>query len=153
MNNVKVGIISGYFNPLHKGHIEYINAAKEQCNYLICIVNNDDQVTLKGSKPFMDEQHRLCIMNNIKAIDKALIAIDTDNSVSQTLNKILENLSQEENNCDFFFFNSGDRSINNENESEAEICNERNIQRVFISLPKVCSSSELKLNLSTDNVK
>lgn len=152
MNNIKVGIISGYFNPVHRGHIEYVNAAKERCDYLICIVNNDDQVKLKGSQPFMDEQHRLYIMNNIKAIDKALVSVDTDKSVAETLNQIVNNLSLEKH-CEFLFFNSGDRSVNNENESEAKVCNEKNIQRVFIQLPKVCSSSELKLNLSTDNVK
>jgi cytidyltransferase-like protein len=152
MNKVKVGIISGYFNPVHRGHIEYINAAKEQCDYLICIVNNDDQVALKGSRPFMDEQHRLYIMNNIKSIDKALVSVDIDKSVAETLNQIVNSLSLEKQ-CEFLFFNSGDRSASNENESEAKVCNEKNIQRVFIQLPKVCSSSELKLNLSTDNVK
>ena len=40
----KIGIVSGYFNPIHRGHIEYINAAKQDCDYLVVIVNNDYQV-------------------------------------------------------------------------------------------------------------
>ena len=54
MNKKHIGIISGYFNPLHIGHIEYANSAKEKCDYLICIVNNDHQVQLKQSAKFMD---------------------------------------------------------------------------------------------------
>ena len=151
MNKTKIGIVSGYFNPLHQGHIEYINAAKARSNYLICIVNNDDQVELKGSKPFMDEDHRLLIIKNLKSVDVGLISVDEDLSVSETLRKIFEDaeLSQYE----FIFFNSGDRSSENNSSKEELVCKENGIQMVYIDLPKVCSSSELKLNLATDNVK
>ena len=44
----KLVIASGYFNPLHKGHIEYLKRSKELGNSLIVIVNNDVQVGLKG---------------------------------------------------------------------------------------------------------
>ena len=39
----KAIIVSGYFNPLHKGHIEYFHNAKQYAEYLIVIVNNDYQ--------------------------------------------------------------------------------------------------------------
>jgi len=151
MNNLKVGIISGYFNPIHRGHLEYINAAKEQCDYLVCIVNNDDQVKLKGSLIFMDEQHRLDIMNNIKAIDKALVAIDNDSSVAQTLDNITTILPHD--NCEILFFNSGDRSSSNQNDKEVAVCESKNIKRVFIDLPKLFSSSSLKRNLASNNIE
>ena len=151
MNNIKVGIVSGYFNPLHKGHLEYINSAKEQCDYLICIVNNDDQINVKGSDLFMDEQHRLFIMSNIKAINKALICIDKDSSVANTLREIADSIPDKS--CELFFFNSGDRSYDNQNEQEINACKEKSITRVFINLPKVYSSSQLKLDFSTNNVK
>lgn len=151
MSKTKIGVVSGYFNPLHRGHIEYINAAKAKSDYLICIVNNDDQVELKGSKPFMDEDHRLLIIKNLKSVDVGLISVDEDLSVSETLRKIFEDaeLSQYE----FIFFNSGDRSSENNSSKEELVCKENGIQMVYIDLPKVCSSSELKLNLATDNVK
>jgi len=151
MNKTKIGIISGYFNPIHVGHIQYINSAKEQCDYLICIVNNDYQVNLKKSAKFMDENHRLEIINNIKSIDKAVLSIDSDSSISATLELLTKDINHK--NTEVFFFNSGDRSINNENLQEKYICDKNNINRVFIRLPKIFSSSELKRNLSSDNIK
>ena len=151
MNNVKLGIVSGYFNPIHKGHIEYINAAKDCCDYLICVVNNDDQVRLKGSKFFMDENHRLIIVKNLKSIDAALISIDQDRSISQTLNKIFE--LKKDSNIEFVFFNSGDAMPENSNQKEIEVCLKNNIRREFINLPKTCSSSKLKANLTSDDIK
>ena len=45
-------IVSGYFNPIHKGHLEYFNNAKALADELFVIVNNDQQRALKGSKEF-----------------------------------------------------------------------------------------------------
>lgn len=148
MSNFKIGIVSGYFNPLHAGHIEYINAAKKQCDYLICIINNDDQVKLKGSALFMDEDHRKIIVENLKGIDFAVVSIDDDLSVSQTLENI-SNLEGINENCRLLFFNSGDRNPENQNLKEVNICKDKNIERVFLDLPKIYSSSTLKLNLTT----
>lgn len=151
MSNLKVGIVSGYFNPIHKGHIEYINAAKKMCDFLICIVNNDYQVKLKKSLQFMDEQHRLTILKNIKAIDLAILSIDKDCSVAETLNIISKQLKKS-NRIDIYFFNSGDRSSNNEHFLEVNVCIKNSINRQIIDLPKICSSSELKGKLSSNDV-
>ena len=61
----KVIIVSGYFNPLHIGHIEYFHAAKEMGDLLFVIVNNDIQRALKGSKEFMNEKDRLLIISKL----------------------------------------------------------------------------------------
>ena len=68
----KVIIVSGYFNPIHKGHIEYLNLSKQKGDLLIVIVNNDVQRKLKGSKEFMFEKERALIVSNIKVVDKVL---------------------------------------------------------------------------------
>ena len=49
----KAIIVSGYFNPLHKGHLELFQEAKERSDMLMVIVNSDLQRELKGSKEFM----------------------------------------------------------------------------------------------------
>ena len=62
----KAIIVSGYFNPLHKGHIELFHNAKAIVDKLFVIVNNDHQRALKGSKKFQDESRRMIIVSNIK---------------------------------------------------------------------------------------
>ena len=59
MSKKKGMIVSGYFNPIHKGHIEYFNNAKALADELFVIVNNDHQRALKGSKEFQQEQERV----------------------------------------------------------------------------------------------
>ena len=83
-----VGVVSGYFNPLHYGHLEYINSAKDNCDFLIAIVNSDLQVFLKGSKLFMDEEHRCKIVSNLKSVDLATISLDPDKTQCCTLKKV-----------------------------------------------------------------
>jgi cytidyltransferase-related domain len=61
----KAIIVSGYFNPLHKGHIEYFNHSKAVGDELIVIVNNDHQRKLKGSAEFQLEDERLFIVSNV----------------------------------------------------------------------------------------
>lgn len=135
---MRIGIVSGYFNPLHLGHLEYINGAKDRCDKLICIVNNDHQVTLKGSQPFMDEKHRLAIVANLKSADEALLSIDTEKTQCETLKLLRRKYPNNE----MIFFNSGDRK-SNPNSPEAATCHELDIARHVLDLPKIYSSSEL----------
>ena len=76
----KAIIVSGYFNPLHKGHLDLFQKAIAYGDQLWVIVNSDLQRQLKGSKEFMDENERLIIVRAIKNVDKALISIDKDKS-------------------------------------------------------------------------
>lgn len=141
-NKSEIGIASGYFNPLHLGHLEYLNAAKQRCKYLIVIVNNDLQVSLKKSKLFMNESHRQKIIANLKAVDECVISIDTNKAQVTTLEKIiLENPK-----ATISFFNSGDRKAGNLEPLESVFCRANNIFEIVLDLPKIYSSSEL-LNL------
>ena len=81
----KIVVASGYFNPIHVGHIEYLEKAKELGDTLVVIVNTDAQVKIKGSVPFQTEQDRLRIVQSLKVVDQAILSIDTDGSVCRSL--------------------------------------------------------------------
>lgn len=131
-------IVSGYFNPIHKGHIEYFNSAKALGNELIVIVNSDEQRKLKGSKEFQLEEERLYIVSNIKSVDKVFLSIDKDRTVCETLKFIKNNLGE---NYTLAFANGGDQ--NNESIPEVFICRECNIELVDGLGKKIQSSSWL----------
>ncbi len=136
---MKIGIVSGYFNPLHAGHVEYINAAKKECDKLIVIINSDYQRKLKGSKEFMDESHRSFIVNNLKSVDETFISIDQDKTQCSTLRYFRDLYPNEE----LKFMNSGDRKGENLVTAESNVCKELKILEIILDLPKIYSSSEL----------
>ena len=134
----KVIIVSGYFNPLHKGHLELFEKAKAQGDQLWVIVNSDLQRTLKGSKAFMDEQERLTIVRAIKYVDKALISIDQDKTQCATLAYLADNHKNE---FALFFANGGDQ--NNDSIPEVSVCAEKGIGLIEGLGDKIQSSSWL----------
>ena len=138
MGKKKAIIVSGYFNPIHKGHLEYFNNAKALCDELFVIVNNDHQRELKRSKEFQKEDERLIIVSNIKAVDKTILSIDEDRTVCATLQMIAEKYGSE---FDLAFANGGDQ--NNDTIPERPICEEVGIT-LFDGLgDKIQSSSWL----------
>ena len=141
MKKKKAVIVSGYFNPIHKGHLEYFNNAKAISDYLFVIVNSDFQRNLKGSKEFQNEEERLIIVSNIKAVDKALISIDKDRTVSATLEKIANDYSHD---YDLTFANGGDQ--NNDTIPEKSICEKVGIKLIDGLGDKIQSSSWLLKN-------
>tara|TARA_R100000005_G_C4965577_1_gene180528 strand:+ start:210 stop:659 length:450 start_codon:yes stop_codon:yes gene_type:complete len=106
---MRVVAISGFFNPLHIGHIDYISAARNLGDFLIVIVNNDKQVEIKGSVPFMNQDDRLRIIRNIKGVDRAVMAIDEDGSVCQTIREEFKRLQNDPFFEEMVFANGGDR--------------------------------------------
>lgn len=135
----RVVIVSGYFNPLHKGHIEYFEQAKAQGDSLWVIVNSDLQRELKGSAEFQDEEERLKIISSLRVVDRAYLSIDKDRTVIETIRALVS-----ENNTThrkFMFANGGDQ--NNDTIPEAEICNQLNVELVDGLGNKIQSSSWL----------
>ena len=131
-------IVSGYFNPIHKGHIEYFQKAKNLADVLFVIVNSDHQRILKGSKPFQDENERLIIVSNIKAVDEVFLSIDQDRTVCNTIKKIFEDFGSE---FELYFANGGDQ--NNNTIPEKKICDKLGIRLIDGLGDKIQSSSWL----------
>ena len=135
---MKAIIVSGYFNPLHKGHLEYLNHAKAIADKLIVIVNNDHQRALKASKAFQDEEERVIIISNLKAVDEVVLSVDQDRTVCETIRHISEKFGKE---YDLAFANGGDQS--NESSPESPICKELGIALIDGLGEKIQSSSWL----------
>ena len=128
---MKIVAASGYFNPLHKGHIEYLQKASDLGDYLVVIVNSDYQRALKGSKEFMDEDERMIIVDSLRFVNKTVLSIDKDGTVCETLRKIRPHI----------FAKGGDRFASEI--PEAKVCQELGIEMVDGLGNKIQSSSWL----------
>ena len=138
MNKQTAIIVSGYFNPIHKGHLDYLNNAKNLADELFVIVNNDYQRKLKGSKEFMLENERILIISELKIVDSVILSIDQDRSVCATLEKISKEYSDK---YDLFFANGGDQDT--KSSPETPLCKKLGIGIIDGLGDKVQSSSWL----------
>src|SRR3989344_9070273 len=111
---MKVIITSGYFNPIHTGHINLLREARELGDLLVVIVNNDRQVAIKGSSEFMPEQERLEIVESIRYVDEVFLSIDNNSSIAESLRLVAGKFSGKE----LFFAKGGDRNAENIPEEE-----------------------------------
>ncbi len=138
MSKKKGMIVSGYFNPIHKGHIEYFNSAKALADELFVIVNSDYQRALKGSKEFQNEAERVFIVSNIKSVDHCVLSIDEDRTVCKTIEKIALDFGSE---YELSFANGGDQT--NDICPERPICDQMGITLLDGLGDKIQSSSWL----------
>jgi len=140
---LRVGIISGYFNPIHIGHIELIERSREVVDVLYVIVNSDFQRELKGSKEFMSEGERLRIVSSIKGVTGCFLSIDMDRSVCSSIRMVYGDVSSYYPGYDleFKFINGGDRG--NGEIPEVGVCGELGIEILDGFGDKVQSSSWL----------
>lgn len=134
----KAIIVSGYFNPIHKGHLEYFNSASKLADTLFVIVNNDHQRALKKSKEFQLEEERMLIVSSLRVVDKAILSIDTDRTVCETISSIAIEHGQE---YELAFANGGDQ--NNDTIPERPVCEKMGITLLDGLGDKIQSSSWL----------
>lgn len=130
----KIVAVSGYFDPLHIGHIEYFKLAKELAGpngKLVVILNNDKQAGIKKDKFFMSLEERKAILKAVECIDEILVSIDEDETVCKSLEVLRPDI----------FAKGGDRYSNEI--PEAETCRKLNIQIIDGLGKKIQSSSDL----------
>ena len=107
MINMKIHVVSGYFDPIHDGHIELFENAKKGADKLVVILNNDIQTSQKKGKPFMEEHVRYKIIQAIRYVDEVFLSIDDDPGVCKSLAKVCETHPNDK----LIFINGGDRTL------------------------------------------
>lgn len=132
---MKTVIASGYMNPLHVGHLAYLEAARALGDSLIVIVNSDAQVKLKGRIPFMNEEDRMNIVGALRCVDEVVLSIDTDRTVRDTLRMIADRIDGP-----IIFANGGDAT--RETVPEVDVCEDLGIELAFgVGGGKIAASS------------
>ena len=132
MSNKTIRVaVSGYFDPIHIGHLDYLELAKQLGDKLVVIVNNNHQCKLKKGKPFMDELDRMRIVESLGIVDEVFLSIDSDRSVCKSLEEIKPDI----------FANGGDRATSEVPESV--VCKKYNIEMVDGLGDKIRSSSSM----------
>lgn len=126
-----VVVCSGYFDPIHIGHIECMEKAKALGDKLIIIVNNTEQAILKKGFEFMPLDERVGIVKALGCVDEVFISIDEDESVCKSLEAVNPDI----------FGKGGDRNVGNIPENE--VCERMNIKIVDGLGAKVQASSDL----------
>ena len=141
---MKIVIESGYFNPLHGGHLDMIEAGKKLGDKLIVIVNNDKQQLLKKGKIILTEDNRARVMVALRDIDEVVVSIDDDPTVIKTL----EMIAQKYPNDELIFANGGDRS-SAKVVPETEVCEKYGIEMLFGIGGESKADSSTRINQET----
>ncbi len=121
-----VVVVSGYFNPIHLGHVRLLEAASRLGDKLVVIVNNDHQQRLKKGKVIMNEEERLAVVRALRYVDEAVLAVDRDPSIVQTL----ERVARAHPGAKMTFANGGDRQ-SAADVPETSVCERYGIEMLF----------------------
>ena len=123
---MKIIIQSGFFNPLHGGHLDMIEAGAKMGDKLIVIVNNDDQQIMKKGKVILTADNRARLIGALRDVDEVMISVDQD----PTVIKSLEAIAQKYSNDELVFANGGDRD-SEKAIPEGDVCRKYNIEMIF----------------------
>jgi cytidyltransferase-like protein len=139
----EVSIVSGYFNPLHVGHLDMMEAARELTGYLVVIVNNDAQQVLKKGKIIQSLDDRLRIVRALRVADDAIGSVDQDATVRESLWVVRERYPD----AALIFANGGDRSQRSA-VAEADVCEQLGIDLRFAVGGAAKADSSSRINAS-----
>lgn len=123
---MKIAIVSGFFNPLHGGHLDMIEAARKLGDKLVVFVDNDKQQIIKKDKIILPEENRVRLIRALRDVDEAYISMGDEPGQVATLEMIMEKYPD----VQFIFANGGDRK-GEDDIIEAEFCRRHGITMVF----------------------
>ena len=103
----KVVLVTGGFDPLHSGHIEYFKAARELGDHLVVGINSDDWLTRKKGRPFMPFEERTAIVKELACVDEVIGFNDSDDTANHAIMQVLSTKGSQ---WKLVFANGGDRT-------------------------------------------
>ena len=106
--------VSGYYDPLHSGHLDNIRKARVLGDRLVVIIGRDDQLVQKKGYVFMPLLHRKAIIEALRDVDEVVVNRDEDTTCADTLLDVWPDI----------YAKGGDRTLNNMPECEINICDE-----------------------------
>ena len=137
-------ILSGGFDPVHKGHVRMFKDAKAFPAIVVVGLNSDRWIIRKKGKPFMDWNERKEILDVMSCIDSVHLFNDDDDSACDLIRKVKE-LYKDSPEIKLYFGNGGDRTDGNSR--EVDCCNENGIELLWgVGGGKIQSSSDLIKN-------
>ena len=139
--NKNIIILSGGFDPVHKGHVRMFKESKKIGSVIVGL-NSDEWLKRKKNKFFMPFEERKEILDSIKYIDKTRSFNDNDDTACDLIKNIHSEYGDK---YKIFFGNGGDRT--NKTTPEFEFCNNNNIEMIWgLGGGKIQSSSDLLKN-------
>jgi cytidyltransferase-like protein len=144
-NITKIVINSGYFNPIHPGHIECMELSKNHVGdngELWVIINNDAQAFAKRGVPsFQDQDYRMRIVEALKPVSRVFLAIDEDGSVCKSLKMLIAKARSEfGEDVEITYAKGGDRMVSEV--PEAVLCRDLGVNIIDGLGLKTHNSSE-----------
>lgn len=116
MVDKKVVVVTGGFDPLHVGHIEYFKSAAKLGDVLVVGLNSDDWLTRKKGKPFLNWINRAAIISELKMVSEVIEFDDSDNTAINAITKAMTKYPE----AHIVFANGGDRGKDNIPEMQFE---------------------------------
>ncbi len=142
----KVALVTGGFDPLHKGHIKYFEAAKKDSDLLVVGLNSDEWLLKKKGYYFLPWKERSLIISSLSVVDDIISFDDEDNTAIDAINICLTRYKK------VVFMNGGDRT--NENIPELNKFDSKDVEfRFGIGGNKKINSSSSLLDKFYENMK
>ena len=111
----KVILVSGGFDPLHKGHLDLLKQARQMGDHLSVGLNSDAWLTRKKGTPFMSQWDRMDMLLELRCVDHVVPFNDDDDTAKDFIEKALGTWGIDHK---FVFVNGGDRTEDNIPEME-----------------------------------